>query len=129
LGAKSKLNVSERREVVLSLLRREEPAGMMARRFEGGFLFGRAVPLGVRRPRCDELFGQPILTRPPVRATQPWGLLQPHAGSIRSKCVSISFTVRNLTQNHRNFFHLNCVPRHVYSHLTGSQISGNILNP
>jgi len=61
---------------------------MMARRFEGGFLFGRAVPLGVRRPGCDELFGQPILARPPVGATQPWGLLQPHAGSIRSKCVS-----------------------------------------
>jgi hypothetical protein len=62
---------------------------MMARRFEGGFLFGRAVPLGLRRPRCDELFGQPILTRPPVRATQPWGLLQPDAGSIRGIGVSI----------------------------------------
>jgi len=55
MGAKSKLNVSERREAVLSLLRREEPAGMMARRFEGGFLFGRAVPLGLRRRGCDEL--------------------------------------------------------------------------
>jgi len=55
MGAKSKLNVSEHREVVLSLLRREEPAGMMARRFEGGFLFGGAVPLGLRRRGCDEL--------------------------------------------------------------------------
>jgi len=33
MGAKSKLNVSERREVVLSLLRREEPAGVLARRY------------------------------------------------------------------------------------------------
>jgi len=63
MGAKLKLNVSERREVVLSLLRREEPAGVMARRFEGGFLFGRAVPLGVRRPRCDELLSGPFSPR------------------------------------------------------------------
>ena len=33
MGAKSKLNVSERREFVLSLLRREEPAGVLARRY------------------------------------------------------------------------------------------------
>jgi len=26
------------------------------------------------------------------------------------------FTVRNLTQNHRDFFHLNCVPRQDQSH-------------
>jgi len=31
MGANSKLNVSERREAVLSLLRREEPAGVLAR--------------------------------------------------------------------------------------------------
>jgi len=33
MGAKSKLGVSERREIVLSLLRREEPAGVLARRY------------------------------------------------------------------------------------------------
>jgi hypothetical protein len=33
MGAKSKSNVSERREGVLSLLRREEPAGVLARRY------------------------------------------------------------------------------------------------
>jgi transposase-like protein len=33
MGVKSKLNVSERREAVLSLLRREEPAGVLARRY------------------------------------------------------------------------------------------------
>ena len=33
MGAKSKLSVSERRQVVLSLLRREEPAAVLARRF------------------------------------------------------------------------------------------------
>ena len=33
MGAKSKLSVVERREVVLALLRREEPAGVLARRF------------------------------------------------------------------------------------------------
>jgi transposase-like protein len=32
MGAKSKLSVSERREAVLSLLRREEPAALLARR-------------------------------------------------------------------------------------------------
>ena len=32
MGAKSKLNVLECREIVLSLLRREEPAGVLARR-------------------------------------------------------------------------------------------------
>ena len=32
MGAKSKLSVSERREIVLSLLRREEPATILARR-------------------------------------------------------------------------------------------------
>jgi len=35
MGAKSKLGVSERREIVLSLLRREELAGMLARRGHG----------------------------------------------------------------------------------------------
>jgi len=30
MEAKSKLNVSERREAVLSLLRREEPAGLLS---------------------------------------------------------------------------------------------------
>jgi hypothetical protein len=34
MGAKSNLSVSERREIVLSLLRREEPAGILARRHE-----------------------------------------------------------------------------------------------
>jgi transposase-like protein len=33
MGAKSKLSVPERREVVLSLLRREEPATGLARRY------------------------------------------------------------------------------------------------
>lgn len=33
MGSKSKLSVSERREVVLSLLRREEPASVLARRY------------------------------------------------------------------------------------------------
>ena len=34
------------------------------------------------------------------------------ARRVYSKQMRIdSFTVRNLTQNHRNFFHLNCVPR------------------
>jgi transposase-like protein len=33
MGAKSKLSVPERREVVLSLLRREEPATVLARRY------------------------------------------------------------------------------------------------
>jgi transposase-like protein len=33
MGAKSKLSVSERRQVVLSLLRGEEPGGVLARRF------------------------------------------------------------------------------------------------
>jgi len=33
MGAKSKLNVSERREAVLSLLRRQEPASVLARRY------------------------------------------------------------------------------------------------
>jgi len=63
MGAKSKLNVSERREVVLSLLRREEPASVMARRFEGGFLFARAVPLGLRRRGSDELLRGPFSPR------------------------------------------------------------------
>ena len=35
------------------------------------------------------------------------------ARRVYSKRMRIDlFTVRNLTQNHRNFFHLNCVPRH-----------------
>jgi len=63
MGGKSKLNVSERREVVLSLLRREEPAGVMARRFECGFSFGRAVRLGVRRRGSDELLRGPFSPR------------------------------------------------------------------
>ena len=33
MGAKSKLTVPERRKVVLSLIRREEPAVVLARRF------------------------------------------------------------------------------------------------
>jgi transposase-like protein len=33
MGSKSKLSVSERREVVLSLLRRDEPARVLARRY------------------------------------------------------------------------------------------------
>jgi transposase-like protein len=33
MGAKSKLSISERRQVVISLLRREEPAAVLARRF------------------------------------------------------------------------------------------------
>ena len=33
MGSKSKLNAPERREVVLSLLRREEPATVLARRY------------------------------------------------------------------------------------------------
>jgi transposase-like protein len=33
MGAKSKLSVSERREAVLSLLRREEPAAVLGRRY------------------------------------------------------------------------------------------------
>lgn len=33
MGAKSKLSVSERREAVLSLLRRQEPATVLARRY------------------------------------------------------------------------------------------------
>ena len=33
MGSKSKLNVAERREAVLSLLRREEPASVLARRY------------------------------------------------------------------------------------------------
>jgi len=60
MGVKSKLNVSECREAVLSLLRREEPAGVPARRFDGGFLFGRAVPLGLRRRGSNELLRGPF---------------------------------------------------------------------
>ena len=33
MGAKSKLTVPERRKVVLSLIRREEPAAVLARRY------------------------------------------------------------------------------------------------
>jgi transposase-like protein len=33
MGTKSNLSASERRELVLSLLRRDEPAGVLARRF------------------------------------------------------------------------------------------------
>jgi len=33
MGAKSKLNVPERRKVVLSLIRRQEPAAVLARRY------------------------------------------------------------------------------------------------
>jgi len=33
MGSRSKLSVPERRQVVLSLLRREEPAAVLARRF------------------------------------------------------------------------------------------------
>ena len=33
MGSRSKLGMSERREVVLSLLRREEPATVLARRY------------------------------------------------------------------------------------------------
>jgi transposase-like protein len=33
MGAKSNLSAPERRQLVLSLLRREEPAGVLARRF------------------------------------------------------------------------------------------------
>lgn len=33
MGSRSKLSMSERREVVLSLLRREEPATVLARRY------------------------------------------------------------------------------------------------
>ena len=49
----------------------------------------------------------PILAAPPV-ALGPFAA----ARRVYSKDRRIdSFTVRNLTQNHRDFFHLNCVPR------------------
>jgi transposase-like protein len=63
MGVKSNLSVSERREIVLSLLRREEAAGILARRhgisentlyrWRDEFLAGGEAALGDGRGKGD----------------------------------------------------------------------------
>jgi len=70
----------------------------------GGSARLAAARLRRARPR-------PILARPPVQATPP--CVPPHRRSQppRSEGVSTPLQSRNLTQNQRDIFHLNYVPR------------------
>jgi len=76
--------------------------------------------VGITEPGCSarpaaarfrRAFAWPILTRPPIRAIQPWSLLQ-----ISVKAVSYGMNIalpigkESLTKPQK-FFHLNCVPR------------------
>jgi len=86
---------------------------MMGRSFEGGFWI---------RPGCPARPATAILRRASGGAHSR-SAVDPSDAALRplavvrrgfSQPMSIeSFIVRNLTQNRRKIFHLNCVPRHL----------------
>jgi hypothetical protein len=63
--------------------------------------------------RFRRAFVRPILTRPPIRAIQPSSLLQIGVKAFSHGVNMICLHARNLSQNRRKKFHLNCVPRQV----------------
>ncbi len=89
---------------------------MTARRSEGGLYIGPGCPARPAAARLRRACGG-AHSRPAADPTET--ALDPLA-SVRqgfSQQMSIdSFMVRNLTQNRRNIFHLNCVPRHDVPH-------------
>ena len=85
---------------------------MIAMRSEGGLYIGPGCPARPATARLRRACGG-AHSRPAADPTDT--ALSPSA-TLRqgfSQQMSIdSFMVRNLTQNRRNIFHLNCVPRH-----------------
>jgi hypothetical protein len=86
---------------------------MIDRRSEGGLYIGPGCPARPAAARLRRACGG-AHSRPAADPTDT--ALNPLA-SIRqgfSQQMSIdSFMARNLTQNRRNIFHLNCVPKHL----------------
>jgi hypothetical protein len=61
--------------------------------------------------RFRRAFAWPILTRPPIRAIQPWGLLQISVKtSWRGKNIGLPDGKESLTKSQKSF-HLNYVPK------------------
>ena len=89
---------------------------MIAKRSEGGLYIGPGCPARPATARlrraCGGAHSRPA-DDPTETALNPLALLR----QSFSQPMSInSFMVRNLTQNRRNIFHLNCVPRHCHNH-------------
>lgn len=85
-----------------------------------GFGLGRAVPLGLRQPDSDVLLRghSRAAVDPSDPALRPLAVVRQGA----SPQISIdALAVRNLTQNRRNIFHLNCVPRQYHIACPGHQ--------
>ena len=61
--------------------------------------------------RFRRAFVWPILTRPLIRAIQPSSPLQIEVKAFSYGLNMICLGARNLTQNKRKFFNLNCIPR------------------
>lgn len=85
---------------------------MIARRFECGLYIGPGCPARPAAARlrraCGGAHSRPAAD-PTDTALHP--LAPASQGSSQQMSID-SFMVRNLTQNRRNIFHLNCVPRH-----------------
>ncbi len=85
---------------------------MIDRRSEGGFYIEPGCPVRPAAARLRRACGG-AHSRPAADPTDT--ALNPLASTRQGVSPQMSvelFMVRNLTQNRRNIFHLNCVPRH-----------------
>lgn len=86
---------------------------MIARRSKGGLYIEPGCPARPATARlrraCGGAHSRPA-AEPTDTALNP---LAPLRQGFSQQMSIDSFMVRNLTQNRRNIFHLNCVPRHI----------------
>ena len=84
---------------------------MMVRRSESGFYIEPGCPVRLATARLRRACGA-AHSRPAVDPTDTaLNPLVPLSQGFSEQMNADSFMVRNLTQNRRKIFHLNCVPR------------------
>jgi len=86
----------------------------MSRRFESVVYIELVCSARLAAAMLRRAFVWLILAAPPVRAAQPWSLSQMYVKTFLQEMSIELFMARNLSQNQRNIFHLNPVPRQLH---------------